>query len=140
MGIIAPTNKTRDISRFDNSPKSLTSVIMHAANEFIESPVDGQRMTKWQAAVQRMFNTAIYAESDKDAANAFGKLADRIFGKAPVQKFDKQAEIPKVVFALNGSELTDIAKQIAGDDDAPDPFEEEPSVGITFSDGSESIV
>lgn len=139
MGIIAPEKTTRP-KQYAGSKKALNEAMSYAASEFIESPLDGTRKTRWQAVVDRLYNTAIYAESDKDATSAAKVIAERLFGRAPVQKQENKHEIPAIIFAERGDELTQIAEKASRAEDAPEDYEGPMNIGIQFDDGSEMIV
>ena len=139
MPIIAP-EKTSKSKQYAGSKKALNEAMSYAASEFIESPIDGSRKTRWQAVVDRLYNTAIYAESDKDATSAAKVIAERLFGRAPVQKQENKHEIPAIIFAERGDELTQIAEKASRAEDDPDDYDGPLNVGIQFDDGSELIV
>ena len=84
--------------------------------------------------------TAIYAESDKDATSAAKVIAERLFGRAPVQKQENKHEIPAIIFAERGDELTQIAEKASRAEDDPEDYEGPVNIGVQFEDGSELIV
>lgn len=140
MGIISPTDKKRE-KCYTGSKKALAEAMSYAANEYIESPVSGERVTMWQAVVDRLYKTAIYAESDKDATSAAKVIAERLFGRAPVQKQENKHEIPAIIFAENGSTLDEIADKAAmAENGAEDDETGETPVGIQFDDGTEVLI
>lgn len=139
MGIIAPTNKT-SVKAPSGSKKAMNEAMSYAANEFISSPVDGVQKTQWQAVVDRLFKTAIYAESDKDATSAAKVIAERLFGRAPVQKQESKHEIPAIIFAEKGDELEVIADKASRAEPDPDDYDGMTNIGITLDDGSEMII
>lgn len=136
MGIIAPHTKNAP----SGTKKAMAEAMSYAANTFIKSPVTGERTTQWQAVVDRLYKTAIYAESDKDATSAAKVIAERLFGRAPVQKQKNKHEIPAIIFAERGDELTQIAEKASRAEDDPEDYEGPLNVGIQFDDGSELIV
>lgn len=136
MGIIAPHTKNAP----SGTKKAMAEAMSYAANTFIKSPVTGERTTQWQAVVDRLYKTAIYAESDKDATSAAKVIAERLFGRAPVQKQENKHEIPAIIFAERGDELTQIAEKASRAEDDPEDYEGPLNVGIKFDDGSELIV
>ena len=136
MGIIAPPTKKAP----SGTKKAMAEAMSYAANTFITSPVTGERTTQWQAVVDRLYKTAIYAESDKDATSAAKVIAERLFGRAPVQKQENKHEIPAIIFAERGDELTQIAEKASRAEDDPEDYEGPLNVGIKFDDGSELIV
>ena len=136
MGIISPKTTKPYVS----SKKALSQAMSHAANEFIESPLDGSRKTRWQAVVDRLFNTAIYAESDKDATSAAKVIKEELFGRAPVRKQENKHEIPAIIFAQRGDELTQIAEKAARAEEDPEDYDGPLNFGVQFEDGSEMIV
>lgn len=138
MGIISPTNRTQE-SRYQGSKKALAEAMAYAANQITESPIDGSRMTMWQAVVKRLYNTAIYAESDKDATSAAKVIAERLFGRAPVQKQENKHDIPTIVFVEKESELKTIAEKASRAEPEPDEDAETP-IEIRLDDGSEVLV
>lgn len=138
MGIISPTNKTQE-KCYQGSKKALAEAMSYAANQITESPIDGSRMTMWQAVVKRLYNTAIYAESDKDATSAAKVIAERLFGRAPVQKQENKHDIPTVVFVEKESELKAIAEKASRAEPEPDDYEVTP-IEIRLDDGSEVLV
>jgi len=137
MGIIAPSAKT-GIKHYAGSKKVLNDAMSYAANQYIESPLDGTQKTQWQAVVDRLYKTAIYAESDKDATSAAKVIAERLFGRAPVQKQENKNEIPAIIFAAKGDELSVIAEKAARADE--EEFEGETPFGVTLEDGTELLV
>jgi len=139
MGIIAPTNKSGS-KTYVGTKKAMSEAMSHAANEFIESPIDGTRKTRWQAVVDRLFNTAIYAQSDKDATSAAKVIKEELFGRAPVRKQENKHEIPAIIFAERGDELTQIAEKAARAEDDPEDYDGPLNFGVKFDDGSELIV
>lgn len=139
MGIISPTNKNQE-KLYTGSKKALAEAMSYQANQMIESPIDGSRMTMWQAVVKRLYNTAIYAESDKDATSAAKVIAERLFGRAPVQKQENKHDIPTVVFAIKEDELKDIAEKASRSESDNNYEEAETPIGIQFDDGSEVLV
>ncbi len=112
----------------------------YAASQFIESPIDGTQKTKWQAVVDRLFTTAIYAESDKDATSAAKVIKEELFGRAPVRKQENKHEIPAIIFAERGDELTQIAEKASRAEDDPEDYDGPVNFGVQFEDGSELIV
>lgn len=136
MGIISPNNN--QVRPYKGSKKALNEAMSFAASEFIKSPVDGTRKTRWQAVVDRLYNTAIYAESDKDATSAAKVIAERLFGRAPVQKQEKKHEIPAIIFAERGDTLQEIADKAARAE--PDVEDNGAAFGVVFEDGSEVLV
>ena len=135
MGYITPKTK-----QAPSGKKAMAEMMSYAANQFISSPEDGSRITQWQAVVDRLYKTAIYAESDKDATSAAKVIAERLFGRAPVQKQDNKKEIPAIIFAERGDELTQIMDKANRAEDDPEDYEGPCNVGIQFEDGSELIV
>ncbi len=138
MGIISPNNK-QERHAPAGTKKAMNEAMSYAANQFITSPVDGVNKTQWQAVVDRLYKTAIYAESDKDATSAAKVIAERLFGRAPVQKQDKKNEIPAIIFAERGDELEQITEKAARAEEDPDDYDGPLNVGIVFEDGSEMI-
>lgn len=139
MGIIAPGNKTNFKPR-TGSKKALAEAMSYAANQYTSSPLTGEQTTQWQAVVDRLYKTAIYAQSDKDATSAAKVIAERLFGRAPVQKQENKHEIPAIIFAERGYELTQIAEKAARAEEDPEDYDGPFNVGIEFDDGSELIV
>ena len=138
MGIISPADKKYD-KRYVGSKKALAEAMSYAANEYIESPVSGEKVTMWQAVVDRLYKTAIYAENDKDATSAAKVIAERLFGRAPVQKQESKHEIPAIIFAEKGDTLGEIADK-ASRADCDERDDAETPVGIKFDDGTEVLV
>jgi hypothetical protein len=136
MGIIAPNIKNTS----SGSKKAMTEAMAYAANTYIRSPVSGERCTQWQAVVDRLYKTAIYAESDKDATSAAKVIAERLFGRAPVQKQENKHEIPAIIFAERGDELTQIAEKASRAETDSEDYDGPLNVGIQFEDGTEMIV
>ena len=138
MGIISPTNKVNN-KPYSGSKKALAEAMSYAANQYVESPLNGERTTQWQAVVDRLYKTAIYAESDKDATSAAKVIAERLFGRAPVQKQENKHEIPAIIFAERGDTLEQITEKAARAEEDPDDYDGPTKFGITFEDGSEMI-
>ena len=138
MGIIAPTNNKKQ--KYVGSKKALSEAMSLAASQYIESPLDGSQRTRWQAVVDRLFNTAIYAESDKDATSAAKVIKEELFGRAPVRKQENKHEIPAIIFAERGDELEQIAEKASRDEDDPEDYDGPVNFGVQFEDGSEMIV
>lgn len=138
MGIISPTNKNQE-KIYTGSKKALAEAMSYAANQIIESPIDGSRMTMWQAVVKRLYNTAIYAESDKDATSAAKVIAERLFGRAPVQKQENKHDIPTVILAMKNDDLKAIEEKAARAE-AEDDEDSDYPIGIQFEDGSEAVL
>lgn len=136
MGILTPSDR-RNGRAYSGTERSLGDAVRHAANEFIESPVDGTRKTRWQAVVDRQFSVAIYGESDKDANSAAKFIRDTLFGRPAVQKQDKASDIPAIIFAERGDELSEIMRKAAEADAGQDGGM---AVGIRFDDGGEMLV
>lgn len=137
MGIISPNNKVNN-KQYSGSKKAISDAMNYAASQFIESPLDGSRTTQWQAVVDRLYKTAIYAESDKDATSAAKVIAERLFGRAPVQKQESKHEIPAIIFAERGDTLQQIADKASRAQE--DDEENNGTFGIQFEDGSEILV
>lgn len=134
MGIISPGNKLRE-KPYTGSKKALEDAMSLTANQFIESPLTGERVTNWQAVVDRQFKIAQFAESDKDATSSAKFIRDTLFGRPAVMKQGKKTDIPAIVFMEKNTdldELLDKANMAEEETDAP-------LVGITFDDGSEII-
>lgn len=136
MGYITPKVKKAP----SGSKKAMAEMMTYAANQFIQSPVNGVQVTQWQAVVDRLYKTAIYAESDKDATSAAKVIAERLFGRAPVQKQENKHEIPAIIFAERGDELTQIAEKASRAEDDPEDYDGPMNIGVQFEDGSELIV
>jgi hypothetical protein len=139
MGIIAPGNK-RHSNPPAGSKKAMSEAMSYAANQFVQSPLTGQRTTQWQAVVDRLYKTAIYAESDKDATSAAKVIAERLFGRAPIQKQENKHEIPAIIFAEKGDELEQIAEKASRAEEDPDDYDGPMTVGVQFEDGSEMLI
>lgn len=135
MGFITP-----NVKQAPSGKKGMAEMMSYAANQYIQSPVDGTRITQWQAVVDRLYKTAIYAESDKDATSAAKVIAERLFGRAPVQKQENKREIPAIIFAERGDELTQIAEKAARAEADPEDYDGPVNIGVQFEDGSEIIV
>lgn len=135
MGYIVPETK-----KAPSGKKAMAEMMSYAANQFIQSPMDGTRVTQWQAVVDRLYKTAIYAESDKDATSAAKVIAERLFGRAPVQKQENKHEIPAIIFAERGDELTQIAEKASRAEADPEDYDGPVNIGVQFEDGSELIV
>ena len=135
MGYIVPETK-----KTPSGKKAMAEMMSYAANQFIQSPMDGTRVTQWQAVVDRLYKTAIYAESDKDATSAAKVIAERLFGRAPVQKQENKHEIPAIIFAERGDELTQIAEKASRAEADPEDYDGPVNIGVQFEDGSELIV
>ena len=138
MGIISPTSTKH--KAYSGSKKALSDAMSYAANQFIVSPMDGTQKTQWQAVVDRLYKTAIYAESDKDATSAAKVIAERLFGRAPVQQQDVKHEIPAIIFAERGDTLQQIAEKASRAEPDSEDYEGIPPVGVQFEDGSELII
>lgn len=139
MGIISPTNKNRT-KPYTGSKKALSEAMSYAANQYVVSPMTGEKTTQWQAVVDRLYKTAIYAESDKDATSAAKVIAERLFGRAPVQKQESKHEIPAIIFAERGDTLEQITEKATRAEEDSDDYEGMTKFGVTFEDGSEMIV
>lgn len=135
MGFITP-----NVKQAPSGKKGMAEMMSYAANQYIQSPVDGTRITQWQAVVDRLYKTAIYAESDKDATSAAKVIAERLFGRAPVQKQENKREIPAIIFAERGDELTQIAEKASRAETDPEDYDGPVNIGVQFEDGSEIIV
>lgn len=139
MGIISPAPKSKP-KQYQGSKKALSDAMSYAASQFVSSPLDGTQKTQWQAVVDRLYKTAIYAESDKDATSAAKVIAERLFGRAPVQKQEAKHEIPAIIFAERGDTLQQITEKASRAEDDPEDYEGETPFGIQFEDGTEMIV
>lgn len=139
MGIIAPEKQNTSRPKV-GSKKAMAEAMSYAASQYIASPLTGERVTQWQAVVDRLFKTATYAESDKDATSAAKVIAERLFGRAPVQKQENKHEIPAIIFAERGDTLEDITEKAARAEDDPEDYDGPMKVGITFEDGTELVV
>ena len=139
MGIIAPGNK-RHPNPPAGSKKAMSEAMSYAANQFVQSPLTGQRTTQWQAVVDRLYKTAIYAESDKDATSAAKVIAERLFGRAPIQKQENKHEIPAIIFAEKGDELEQIAEKASRAEEDPEDYDGPMTVGVQFEDGTEMLI
>jgi hypothetical protein len=135
MGYITP-----NIKKAPSGNKGMAEMMRYAANQFIQSPIDGRRVTQWQAVVDRLYKTAIYAESDKDATSAAKVIKEELFGRAPVRKQENKHEIPAIIFAERGDELTQIAEKAARAEADPEDYDGPLNFGVQFEDGSELIV
>lgn len=136
MGVIFPTNKTRE-KQYQGSNKALAEAMSYAANQMVESPIDGTLKTNWQVVVDRLFQTAKFAESDKDATSAAKVIRDTLFGRPAVQKQEKLAEIPRTVFVIKGDELKQIEEKASRAVPDEEDFEELSGASVRFDDGSE---
>ena len=140
MGIISPPDRSRE-KTYSGSRRALSETMRLAANEFVESPVDGTRMTRWQAVCDRQFQIAMFAECDKDATSAAKFIRDTLFGRPAVMKQDRASEIPAVVFAGQADDLQKIAEKAArAEQDSEDDGCGVAGVGVRFDDGTEEIV
>ena len=134
MGIIAPKESSK--KTYTGSKKALEEAMSQTANMYVTSPLTGEKVTNWQAVVDRQFKIAQFAESDKDATSSAKFIRDTLFGRPPVMKKGKKTDIPAIVFMEKQAELDDLMDKAAlGEDDS-----EESLVGITFEDGSEIVV
>lgn len=139
MGIIAPQEKRHE-KKYAGSKKALSEAMSYAANEYVESPVTGERITMWQAVVDRLYKTAIYAESDKDATSAAKVIAERLFGRAPVQKQEKMTEIPVVVLTPRDGELKAIQDKAELSEPDDDGIDDITPINITLENGEKMTV
>jgi len=139
MGIIAPGNKKHP-NPPAGSKKAMNEAMSYAANQFVQSPLTGQKTTQWQAVVDRLYKTAIYAESDKDATSAAKVIAERLFGRAPIQKQENKHEIPAIIFAEKGDELEQIAEKASRAEEDPEDYDGPMTVGVQFEDGTEMLI
>ena len=139
MGLIAPTNNTNK-RPYQGTKKAMNEAMSYAANQMTTSPLTGEKTTQWQAVVDRLYKTAIYAESDKDATSAAKVIAERLFGRAPVQKQENKHEIPAIIFAERGDTLEEITEKASRAEDDPDDYDGPMNIGVQFEDGSELIV
>lgn len=135
MGIIAPTNKTQT-TQYKGSKKALEDAMSMTANMYVTSPLTGERVTNWQAVVDRQFKIAQFAESDKDATSSAKFIRDTLFGRPAVMKQGKKTEIPAIVFMEKNSDITELMNKA----DNAEEETEEPLIGIQFEDGSELVV
>ena len=60
MGIIAPTNNKYAKKPPAGSKKAMAEAMSYAANQYIASPLTGERVTQWQAVVDRLYKTPWY--------------------------------------------------------------------------------
>ena len=139
MGIISPTNKVNN-KPYSGSKKALADAMSYAANQYVESPVSGERTTQWQAVVDRLYKTAIYAESDKDATSAAKVIRDTLFGRPAVQKQEKIADIPRTVFVIKNNELKQIEEKAARATPDEEDLEEQSEFSVRIEDGEEVVV
>ena len=139
MGIISPTNKVNN-KPYSGSKKALADAMSYAANQNVESPVSGERTTQWQAVVDRLYKTAIYAESDKDATSAAKVIRDTLFGRPAVQKQEKIADIPRTVFVIKNNELKQIEEKAARATPDEEDLEEQSEFSVRIEDGEEVVV
>lgn len=135
MGIISPTNKTQ-ATQYKGSKKALEDAMSMTANMYVTSPLTGERVTNWQAVVDRQFKIAQFAESDKDATSSAKFIRDTLFGRPAVMKQGKKTEIPAIVFMEKNSDITELMNKA----DNAEEETEEPLIGIQFEDGSELVV
>lgn len=135
MGIIAPTNK-QNTKPYVGSKKALEDAMSQTASMYVQSPLTGERVTNWQAVVDRQFKIAQFAESDKDATSSAKFIRDTLFGRPAVMKQGKKTDIPAIVFMEKNSDITDLMNKADG---AEDDYEEA-TIGIQFDDGSELVV
>ena len=140
MGIIAPSNNKYAKKPPAGSKKAMSEAMSYAANQYVQSPLTGERVTQWQAVVDRLFKTATYAESDKDATSAAKVIRDSLFGRPAVQKNDNKHDIPAIIFAERGDTLEDITNKALRAEEDPEDYDGPMKVGITFEDGSEMIL
>lgn len=139
MGIIAPEKQNTSRPKV-GSKKAMAEAMSYAANQYIASPLTGERVTQWQAVVDRLFKTATYAESDKDATSAAKVIRDSLFGRPAVMKQENRHEIPAIIFAERGDTLEDITEKAARAEEDPEDYDGPMKVGITFEDGTEMVV
>ncbi len=136
MGIIAPPNKGKEKRAPAGTKKALEEAMSYTANQFVISPLTGERVTNWQAVVDRQFKIAQFAEADKDATTSAKFIRDTLFGRPAVMKQGKKTDIPAIVFMEKQAELDDLMTRAnQGEDES-----EEPLIGIQFEDGSELVV
>ena len=139
MSIIVPKNKI-DSKPKVGSKKAMAEAMSYAANQYIASPLTGERVTQWQAVVDRLFKTATYAESDKDATSAAKVIRDSLFGRPAVMKQENRHEIPAIIFAERGDTLEDITEKAARAEEDPEDYDGPLKIGVTFEDGTEMVV
>lgn len=139
MGIIAPEKQNTSRPKV-GSKKAMAEAMSYAANQYIASPLTGERVTQWQAVVDRLFKTATYAESDKDATSAAKVIRDSLFGRPAVMKQENRHEIPAIIFAERGDTLEDITEKAARAEEDPEDYDGPLKIGVTFEDGTEMVV
>lgn len=134
MGIIVPSNK-QQTKPYKGTKKALEDAMSQTANMYVTSPLTGEKVTNWQAVVDRQFKIAQFAESDKDATSSAKFIRDTLFGRPNVMKQGKKTEIPAIVFMEKNSDIEDLMKKADGAEEEV----EESLVAIKFDDGSELV-
>lgn len=98
---------------------------------------DGTIRTLMAASVDRLVNTAAFAESDKDATSAMKVILDRLEGRPAVVDTSEKVEMPAVKFILREEELGLIeskSRQTAGSEEA------EPGRIVVSIDGMDGVM
>ena len=99
MGLIAPNSITKkETLKFDKRilDQALANV---AAETFTDN--EGVIRTTADRLARRLWNTALYAESDKDATTAAKIILERMNGKPSVIVDEEKEEMPEIVLRVN---------------------------------------
>lgn len=89
---------------------------------FAEEDEQGVICSNADRLARRLWNTALYAESDKDATTAAKIIYERMNGKPKVLVDEEKEELPEITFRVNASDAAKVKALSMRDD-----VEEEPN-------------
>lgn len=119
MGIISPNKTIKTAKKVDR--KYLDSALSSMATEQITDG-DGNLSNYAQGLARRVWDIALYAESDKDSITAAKFISERLNGKPAVIVEEEKEEIPAITFRVHTGDANKI-KELASRPDV----EEEPT-------------
>ena len=131
---IAPTFGT---SRNVNSNRKLLSDALKAElSREIPCP-DGIYRTKAECIALRLVQTAISAESDKDASTAAKIVFERIENRVPIATDKEEVVIPAIRFTFGDADINTIAEKASQEiEEPPEPD----GIAVSFGTDEEMVL
>lgn len=120
MGLIKP--KKNYLAPPPLNKRILGDIVIRKLNENYETP-DGNQMSVAEAVVSRLVNTAVAAESNKDASTAAKLLFEYSMGKASVVEESGKEELPAVKITVSPEskeKLLELAQRTEFTEDVPE--------------------
>lgn len=131
---IAPTFGTS--KNINNNRKLLSDALRTELAREIACP-DGIYRTKAECIALRLVQTAISAESDKDASTAAKIVFERIENRVPIAQDKEEVVIPAIRFSFGDADINKISEKASKEiEEPPEPD----GIAVSFGTDEEIVL